>query len=183
MLNQIALFKPDKSLPLRRRIELQLAELRDVRGILEGMHYLKRVRMGRQLNYLILIDGVVDGVITYALPMMSADFHDVPSDQVLEFARLFLKSNIQHSASCAIGKSIRRVKRDWVQRFPESPEPKIIVSWSDKTRHKGTIYKAANFKHDGITKSGGGNTKNSKRGFRKKHSDYGHLKDRWIYWL
>ena len=184
MLGQIALFPPDESLPLRRRLTLQMCELKDVRGMLEGLHYLKRARVGRQINYLVLIDGVVDGVITYALPMMSDDFHNVPSDQVLEFARLYLKSNTPHSASCAIGKSIRRVKRDWIQRFPTANEPMIIVSWSDQTRHKGTIYKAANFIHDGV--SPGilpANNKESIRGHREKHADYGHPKDRWIYWL
>lgn len=126
----------------------------------------------------------VDGVITYAYPMTSAPIAGVPSDELLEFARLFLYQNIPHTASCAIGQSIRRIVRDWMAEFPDAKTPRLIVSWSDTTRHTGTVYKAANFQWLRRSKGANhGNTATSKRGARTKHTDYAHDKDCWIYWL
>ena len=48
-------------------------------------------------------------------------------------------------ASCAMGKSIKRVKTDWYMKYPNLPKIDAIISWSDDKRHKGTIYKSSNF--------------------------------------
>ena len=184
MLGQASLFPPDMALPLRKRVSLERISVADARYTLEKFHYLHRTRTGRQINYAVLIDGVVDGVITYAYPMTSAPIAGVPSDELLEFARLFLYQNIPHTASCAIGQSIRRIVRYWISEFPDAKTPRLIVSWSDTTRHAGTVYKASNF--EWLRRSKGavpGNTENSKRGLRIKHSDYGNDKDCWIYRL
>lgn len=184
MLGQTSLFPPDKTGKLRNRVQLEIITVAQARYALETFHYLHRVRTGRQINYAVLIDGVVDGIVTYAYPMMSASLEGVPSDELLEFARLYLHGNIPHTATCAIGKSLRRIKRDWVRRFPDAKIPRLVVSWSDTTRHKGTIYKAANFQLHGRSKGQPhGNSPNSKRGARKAHGDYSNDKDRWIYWL
>ena len=186
ILGQQAMFAPTMDLPLRKRVSIQIAELKDVRFMLQRFHYLHRVRTGRQINYAVLVDGVVDGVITYAHPMMSASLLGVPSDQVLEFARLYLHRNVPHSASCAIGKSLRVIHGDWMRLYPQSKEPKIVVSWSDTVHHKGTIYKAANFTWLKRTK---GQPPGNKVGSRRlpasgiRHEDYKHDKDCWIYWL
>ena len=183
MLGQKSLFYTPKA-KLKNRIILQPVEVADIRRILETRHYLKRARTGRQLNYAVLIDGIVDGVITYAYPMMSAPLEGVPSDELLEFARLYLASNIPHSASCAIGKSLRLITTDWALRFPDAKPVKLVVSWSDTTSLTGTIYKAANFQW--LRRSPAahhGNASTSKRGARKSHDDYNHDKDCWIYWL
>jgi hypothetical protein len=116
--------------------------------------------------------------------MMSAPLCGVPSDELLEFARLYLHQNIPHSASCAVGKSLRRIQADWMREYPEAKPPRLVVSWSDTEYHKGTIYKASNF--DWLRRSRGtppGNAATSRRGKREKHSDYTHDKDCWIYWL
>jgi len=182
MIGQMSLFPATGK--LKNRVELIEVELSDVRQVLEERHYLKRARTGRQINYAIIIDGKVDGVITYAYPMMSADLCGCKSDEILEFARLFLASNIPHSASCAIGKSLRRIQRDWSKKFPDAKPVRMIVSWSDTTRHIGTIYKASNFvwlrRSDGKQK-GGDNGKHTKRGARVIHADMRHDKDCWIY--
>ena len=183
MLGQTSLFYTPKA-KLKNRITLQPVEVADIRRILETRHYLKRARTGRQLNYVVLIDGVVDGVITYAYPMMSPPLEGVPSDELLEFARLYLASNITHSASCAIGKSLKRIRADWALKFPDAKPVRMIVSWSDTTRHTGTIYKAANFQW--LRRSRGlppGNAATSKRGASVSHDDYNHDKDCWIYQL
>jgi hypothetical protein len=183
-IGQTVLFAPDKTLPLRRRVQVELTTVADARYALEHWHYLKRCRTGRQLNYAVSIDGVVDGFVTYAYPMMSAPLEGVPSDELLEFARLYLRSNTPHTASCAVGKTIRRIKRDWIREFPDAKAPRLVVSWSDSTVHQGTIYKAANFTW--LRRTVGqphGNSASSKRGAREQHDDYVHAKDCWIYWL
>jgi hypothetical protein len=187
MLGQMSLFQPDASLPLRQRVQVEIITTAQARYMLEAFHYLHRARVGRQINYAVLIDGVVDGVITYAYPMMSVPLLGVPSDELIEFARLFLQHNVPHSATCAIGKTLRRVQDDWTRMFPDAPVPRLVVSWSDTVYHKGTIYKAANF--EWVKRTKGDNRKalrnspTSKRGQRKHPSDYAHDKDCWVYWL
>jgi 5-methylcytosine-specific restriction endonuclease McrA len=44
------------------------------------------------------VDGQVDGVITFAYPMMSVPLLGVPSDELAEFARMYLHNNIPHTA-------------------------------------------------------------------------------------
>ena len=184
MIGQRSLFAPDITLPLRRRVEVRIITTAQARYTLENLHYLHRCRTGRQINYAVLIDGVVDGVITYAYPMMSASIEDVPSDELVEFARLYLHSNIPHTATCAIGKTLKRIVQDWATLYPESKPIKLAVSWSDTEYHKGTIYKAANFKWLKRTRGQPpGNKEGSKRGSRVAHGDYKHDKDCWIYWL
>ncbi len=184
MIGQLSLFPPDKSASLKNRVELQICTTREARFTLETFHYLRRARVGRQINYMVLIDGMVDGVITYAYPMVSVPIAGVPSDEVIEFARLYLHKNLPHSASCAIGKSLRRVQSDWMRMFNDSKLPRLVVSWSDTEYHEGTVYKASNFQWLRRTKgSPPGNTATSKRGARAQHGDYVHDKDCWIYWL
>lgn len=185
MIGQMAMFAPDIALPLRHRVSVELISLAQARHTLEKFHYLHRTRTGRQLNYAVLIDGVVDGVITYAYPMMSVPLDGVPSDELLEFARLFLMQNIQHSASCAIGKTLRRVRQDWQLMFPEAKTPRLVVSWSDTEYHRGTVYKASNFvwyrRTRGEKHAKSVNSASSKRGKRVAYGDLGHDKDCWIY--
>jgi hypothetical protein len=182
MIGQSSLFIPDASAPLRQRVQVELISLKDARYALTQFHYLHRVRVGRQLNYAVLIDGVVDGVITYAYAMVSVPIAGVPSDEFIEFARMYLHQNIPHSATCAIGKTLRTVASDWVRTFPDAKRPRLVVSWSDTTLHKGTVYKAANF--EWLKRSKGqphGNSETSKRGSRVAHGDYSNDKDCWIY--
>lgn len=184
MIGQISLFQPSKDLPLRNRVSVEIITAADARYTLRKFHYLHRARVGRQINYAVFIDGVIDGVITFAYPMMSAPLFSVPADELVEFARMYLHQNIPHTATCAIGKVLKRVKADWMRKFPDSKEPRLVVSWSDTVFHKGTIYKAANFTFYRRTKgTPPGNKAGSKRGARIQHSDYSHDKDSWLYGL
>ena len=188
MIGQMSLFTPDKTLKLRNRVELVKVTTQDARYILEEFHYLHRTRVGRQVNYAVMIDGECDGVITYAYPMISHPLAGVPPDEMVEFARLYLHKNVPHSATCAIGKSLRRIKQDWKLYFPDAKPIRMVVSWSDSVLHKGIIYRAANFvwlrnTKDSVHGSKHGNSEQSRRGTRAKHSDYGHYKDCWVYWL
>lgn len=60
-------------------------------------------------------------------------------------------------ATCALGKMLKRVQRDWIEhhppRFPDQPyHIRLILAYADTgVGHKGTIYKAANFRPWGET--------------------------------
>lgn len=180
MLGQLALEAPDKSLPLRKRVELRVVTLADAGDMLRRFHYLHRTRVGRQINYSVSIDGVVDGVITYAYPFTSTPIAGCEPGSVVEFARMYLHSNIPHTATCAIGQSLKRIKRDWAESFPDAKPLKLVVSWSDTVHHKGTIYKAANFQWLHSTHAP---SRHHVKGDRSNHGDYHHDKDCWVYWL
>jgi hypothetical protein len=94
MLGQFSLFQPATTLPLRQRVSVEIISTADARYMLEKFHYLHRSRVGRQINYAVLVDGQVDGVITFAYPMMSVPLLGVPSDELAEFARMYLHNNI-----------------------------------------------------------------------------------------
>lgn len=179
MIGQFALFAPDTALPLRQRVQVELITVAQARFALETFHYLHRARTGRQLNYAVLIDGVVDGVITYAHPMVIGSIAGIPTENVVEFARLYLHSNIPHTATCAIGKTLRRIRQDWIARFPDAAEIAMIVSWSDTEYHKGTIYRAANFKYLHRSKP----TQKGKGAWPRAviRTDFEHIKDCWVY--
>lgn len=179
MIGQSVLFAPESTEPLRKRVTVNLITTAQARHTLETFHYLHRARVGRQLNYAVEIDGVVDGVITFAYPMMVADLDGVACNQIVEFARLYLKQNIPHSASCAIGKTLKRIKSDWSQMFPHADQIRLVVSWSDAFFHVGTVYKAANVRFLHRSKKGVGGKQT--RGERKSYGDYNHAKDCWVY--
>jgi hypothetical protein len=186
MLGQASLFPPDITLPLRKRIDIRLATAAEARYAIESFHYLHRMRTGRQLHYAIHIDGIVDGYITYAYPVGANHLLGYSPGEIVEFARLYLASNVPHSASCAIAKSLRRLPKDWAALYPEAATLRLVVSWSDRHFHKGTIYKAANFEWLGESKgaAAGGLTRGHTRwGERRKYADQAHLKDCWIYRL
>jgi hypothetical protein len=188
MLGQTTMFAANDG-RLRNRVTLQIVEAKEARGMLVAYHYLHRARVGRQINYAVLIDGVVDGVITYAYPMVCAPICGVPSDELVEFARLYLHGNMKHAATCAIGKSLRRVAKDWMSMFPDAKVPRLVVSWSDREYHKGTIYKAANFRWLKISKpkargkNRGANAKGNFSGVRVMDACHWHEKDCWVFSL
>ena len=178
MLGQISLFKSEEQGNIRNRVELIAIDFESARYMLTNFHYLKRARTGRQINYAVLFDNVVEGVITYARPFTTTKIEGIEIDRCLEFARLYLVNNRAHVASCSIGKSLKRICKDWMLCYPESKVPVLVVSWSDRELHKGTIYKAANFIYSGSSRP-----RPHRTGRWKNYPDYFHSKDRWVYWL
>jgi len=149
-----------------------------------------------QLSYWICIDEIQVGVISYSLPRISNQVDGIEPMKLLELARLWIHPSVQnlnyedrngksHSlsiASCAMGKSIKRVKTDWYMKYPNLPKIDAVISWSDDKRHKGTIYKSSNFKVSG--KSGGNSHGNGKRkdsGNYIPHKDFRNIKTRFLY--
>lgn len=79
--------------------------------------------------------------------------------QVLSLARLWLHDDLpKNGASCVIAKALKLVQRQWLRihppRFPDQPyHIRKIISYADTRYHRGTIYRAANFRESGITTS------------------------------
>lgn len=192
---QYPTFDPNRG-KLSARVALQIADLKEATRVIVYHHYLHRGRTMAQLPYWVLIDGVPVGVILYSLPRLSVPLRGIPPMNVLELARLWLSPDIQnrvvtdsagqtHSvavASCAVGKSIRRVQADWFAKYPRMPDILAVVSWADVEHHEGTIYKAANFEDCGL--SGGsmhGNRRRPNGGRDQWNIDYAHLKTLFMY--
>ena len=150
-----------------------------------------------QLSYWIRIDEIPVGVLLYSLPRVNVPIDGIEPMKLLELARMWIHPSVQnlnykdrngksHSlsiASCAMGKSLRRIKKDWGEKYPTLPEVDAIVSWSDDVRHKGTIYRSSNFKETG--KSGGNlhgtGTKRKDGGYYRLNKDFRHIKTRFLY--
>ena len=183
---------------LSKRLTLEIADLKESSKIIKHHHYLHRGRTMSQLPYWICIDGERVGVLLYSLPRVSNPIDGIEPMKLLELARLWINPSVQnltyedrngksHSlpvASCAMGKSLRRIKKDWYMKYPNLPGIDAIVSWSDDIRHKGTIYKSSNFQETG--KSGGNSHGNGKRkdsGNYIPHKDFKEAKACEIYFL
>ena len=188
-------FDPSKG-KLSKRLTLKIADLKESNLVIIKHHYLHRSRTMSQLSYWICIDEIQVGVISYSLPRISNPVDGIEPMKLLELARLWIHPSVQnltyedrngksHSlsvASCAMGKSIKRVKTDWYMKYPNLPKIDAIISWSDDKRHKGTIYKSSNFKVTG--KSGGNSHGNGKRkdsGNYIPHKDFKNVKTRFLY--
>ena len=181
---------------LSLRLTLEIADLKDSNLIIIHHHYLHRSRTMGQLPYWICIDKVRDGVMSYSLPRVSNPIDGIEPMKLLELARLWIHPSVQnlttedrsgktHSlsvASCAMGKSIKRVQEDWYIKYPNLPKIDAVIYWSDDRRHKGTICKSSNFK---ITGKSGGNSHGA--GKRKDsenqihHKEYKNVKTRFLY--
>ena len=188
-------FDPSKG-KLSKRLTLKIADLKESNLIIIKHHYLHRSRTMSQLSYWICIDEIQVGVISYSLPRISNQVDGIEPMNLLELARLWIHPSVQnlnyedrngksHSlsiASCAMGKSIKRVKPDWYMKYPNLPKIDAIISWCDDKRHKGTIYKSSNFIVTG--KSGGNSHGNGKRkdsGNYLPHKDFKNVKTRFLY--
>ena len=181
---------------LSKRLTLEIADLKESSKIIKRHHYLHRGRTMSQLPYWICIDGEKVGVLLYSLPRVSNPIDGIEPMKLLELARLWINPSVQnltyedrngksHSlpvASCAMGKSIKRVRNDWEMKYPNLPGIDAIVSWCDDTRHEGTIYKSSNFKVTG--KSGGNSHGAGKRkvsGNYMPRKDFRNIKTRFLY--
>lgn len=164
---------------LKNRVQLEVIPTKTANAIFTKYHYLHRGRVMAQVAYGIYFNGIMIGAMSFALPMLSCKYQGYHQMEILEFARMWLRENIPHLATCAIGKALKRIKGDWENKFPHLPKVKAIVSWSDTIYHKGTIYKASNFKYIGRTK--GAMQGHGLLGKRKHYEDFRHPKDAWIY--
>ncbi|WP_445407706.1 Mom family adenine methylcarbamoylation protein [Symbiobacterium terraclitae] len=190
------LLRSDGHRPLARFVDLEIANLKEATEVIVRYHYLHRGRTMAQLPYWITFNRCRVGVLLFSLPRLSVPFCGYPPMQLLELARMWLSPQVQrrfivdskgrrHSlsvASCAIAKALKRCRTDWESKYPHLPPIRAVVSWADMTRHKGVVYKAANFRLVGI--SGGtshGSARRKTGGRDKLHPDYLHAKIAFVY--
>lgn len=181
---------------LRARLDVAVADLKEATQVIVQNHYLHRGRTMAQMPYWVHLDSRRVGVILYAYPRMSAKYHGYAPMNLVELARMWLHPAVQglrivdshdreHAftvATCAVGKSLRRIRADWHGKYPHLPDVLAVVSWADQEHHEGTIYRAANFREVGT--SGGslhGNTLRPNGGHDQLNPDYLHLKTAFLY--
>lgn len=178
---------------IKNRLRLEKANLKEATRIILVYHYLHRGRTMAQLPYWIYIDNVPIGVILFSYPRLSSSLFGIRPMNILELARLWISPDVQEKriqigntshalsiASCAVGKSLKILQKDWYIKYPKSPDIRAVVSWADDIHHEGIIYKAANFRS--MKKSGGtlhGSTRRKGGGQDKKNADYKHIKTLW----
>lgn len=107
-------------------------------------HYLHK-RPAIVLLALVMLRGANPvGCIVYSAPPREVEKRY--GGKTWELARLYLLDEVPKNAETwLIGKSVRWIKREY-------PDVKNLVSYADPSAgHRGTIYKAANWKEDGRT--------------------------------
>jgi hypothetical protein len=184
---------------LRNRINLELADIEWANAMVIEYHYLHRAVHYRAhpFAYEITLDGEACGVIVMATPHFTRQrdlfgYHGLPTKwQTLVISRLWLDPTVQkrqenghasNVASCALGKMLRRVQRDWLDHHPprylDQPyHVRLVLAYADRgVGHKGTIYKAANFER-------WGETNNTRRRHTTRGEHDGNVKVLYIYRL
>src|SRR6185312_10091 len=76
--------------PLRSRVTLSIAPLKEATEVIVKNHYLHRGRTMAQIAYWIELDGDRCGVLLYSYPRMSVKFHGYGPMQLVELARMWL---------------------------------------------------------------------------------------------
>lgn len=162
-------------LSLRERIGLVEAKRDWLNGAVADFHYMHRPihPKASPFGWRVTFDGLetcpVDdkpyGFIIFAsvhFTKLKGEFGypGLPSKwQVLSLSRLWLHSGMPHnSETCVMGKAHKLVQRRWLEVHPpiDLSEPYHVVkilSFADNEYHVGTIYKAANYRATGTTKS------------------------------
>ena len=188
--------KKTSDLPLRQRVGLEIADLKEATKVIVENHYLHRGRTMGQIAYWITLDGHRCGVFLFALPRLSVNFRGHGPMNLVELARMWLHPDVQgltitdsrgveHTfavGTAAVGASLRRIRHDWHGKYPHLPLITACVSWADDVHHEGTIYRASNFTEVG--KSGGslhGTSKRKGGGRDQAHADYVHPKSAFLF--
>jgi hypothetical protein len=176
----------------RDRITIERAPLEWANDLVTRQHYLHRPVHHRAspFAYRIRVDGKEAGVIIMATIHFTRQkelfgYPRLPTKwQVLTVARVWINPRYQgitttdsqgcrHTfpvASCALGKMLNRVQRDWLDHHPPRLDApyhiRLILAYADTgENHEGTIYRAANFKLWGHT-----NNNRPRHGTRGEHS-------------
>ena len=130
---------------------VRLVDRKEVRGFIETHHYSHNIN-GLMSSYCFAMydDETMVGAMIYgSLGMANAwkKYGDKPTD-VLELRRLVLIDDTpKNSESYFIGHTLRWLKKNTTV--------KTVVSYADPNYgHAGTIYKATNFEHVGMTSPG-----------------------------
>lgn len=135
-----------------RDFTVELCERTEIKGFVEKWHYSENIN-GLTIDYVFkLLDtsNNIIGVMIYgkiAMANVWKKYAENESD-LTELKRLCCIDNTpRNTESYFIGKTIKYIKKH--------TNIKRIISYADMTyNHEGTIYKATNFKHIGVTAKG-----------------------------
>jgi hypothetical protein len=159
---------------LRQRIELAQEPRESLNEMTVKYHYMHRPIHNRAcpFGWSVLFDGErfqPDGTPSGFIIFASVHFVRLRDEfgypglptkwQVLCLSRLWLHDDLpRNSETCTIAKALKLVQRRWLEvhppRNPDEPyHVRKIISYADTRYHNGTIYRAANFREAGHTRS------------------------------
>ena len=135
-----------------REYSIELCERKEIVGFVEAWHYSKNVN-GLTTDYcfkLLDVDGNMIGAMIYgkiAMANVWKRYAKIETD-LIELKRLCCIDNtLKNTESYFIGSTLRWLKKN--------TKIKTVISYADTTyNHEGTIYKASNFTHFGMTAKG-----------------------------
>lgn len=135
-----------------KNFNVQLVDRVMVRDFIETNHYSKNINGLKATYCFALYDGeTMIGAMIYGEPAMNnqaSKYNRENPNKVLELRRLCcIDDTPKNTESYFIGKTLK-----WLQK---NSDYETIISYADMTYgHQGTIYKASNFKHVGISPPG-----------------------------
>lgn len=115
-------------------------------------HYLHRRRVGKTVNYAVMLRNQFQGVLVFAYPPVCSVMFGYKPGEIIELARVWFQDNPKNLGSCSIRMALRQLPKDL-------PGVRAVISWCDITRFDGALYKATGFKFVGKSrarKEGGG---------------------------
>lgn len=134
---------------------ISLISKSECKDLLDKHHYLSSISKGFKsgINYALLKGGEVVGVCIYTgfpVPELVKGMYGLERDDqagFYELSRLCLTPAVQlkehNITSWFVSRSLRLLKKHNLVR--------AVLSYADDEHHKGTIYRACNFKHYGLT--------------------------------
>lgn len=173
------------------RISLQLVSDGELEPLWDELvdthHYLGCKRLlGRRLKYMAFLQQQPVAAISWSAPARKLQVRDDFIGWTDETRHHFLHRlaansrfvifpwvRLQNLASHLLGRNLRRLKKDWQDRFQENLL--LVETFVDPSRFLGTAYKASNWRYLGTTKG------YAKRG--KGYMYHGQIKDVFVYIL
>jgi len=131
---------------------IRLLERKQIKEFVEEWHYSKSIN-GLRISYCFGLYNGDDliGVTIFGAPAMNnqaSKWNPTNPDKLLELRRMCcIDDTPKNTESYFIGKCLKWLKKN--------TEIEVIISYADMTYgHEGTIYKASNFEHVGISPGG-----------------------------
>ncbi|MDP6380786.1 MAG: DUF4338 domain-containing protein [Phycisphaerae bacterium] len=165
--------------PLKRRIVFRqvrgTSKESCFNGLIEGYHYLGYCQgAGEQLKYLVFLDSHPIACIGFGISALkvacrdkfigwNAEEKDRNLHKVVNNSRFLILPwvRIPHLASFILGQVLRRINRDWVERYRHCVV--LVETFVDSERFSGVCYRASNWRHLGLTTGRGRNDRHTRR--------------------
>jgi hypothetical protein len=135
-----------------KELKIRLLERKDIKDFIEEWHYSKSIN-GLRISYCFgLYNGdELIGASIYGKPAMNnqaSKWNPNNPEKLLELRRLCcIDDTPKNTESYFIGKCLK-----WLKKHTDI---EVIISYADMTHnHEGTIYKATNFEHMGMSPGG-----------------------------